>query len=208
MNKSESIVNVSLAISKVMFLVQNIEKNMTIGSGQYAYKGVADKDVKLAVSEAMIEAGLVILPVEITPKTTIDRWEESGKTKQSCFVEVSTKYLIIHADTGEYIEVCGYGHGVDTQDKAAGKATTYALKYALLYSFMIATGSIDDADNTHSDNHPLPPKITNNDNRPWLNEGTPEYVNVAKALKEGYKIEQVELKYKLSKKIKDQLLNL
>jgi len=46
---------------------------------------------------------------------------------------------------------------VDSQDKGAGKATTYALKYALLYTFLIPTGKIDDADNSHSDETPAPP---------------------------------------------------
>jgi len=55
-------------------------------------------------------------------------------------------------ESGESKEISGYGHGVDPQDKGAGKATTYALKYALLYTFLVPTGSIDDADKTHSDN--------------------------------------------------------
>ena len=52
----------------------------------------------------------------------------------------------------------GYGHGVDSQDKSAGKATTYALKYALLYAFLVPTGKIDDADNTHSEEISTPKK--------------------------------------------------
>ena len=51
-------------------------------------------------------------------------------------------------ESGQQIEFAGYGQGVDPQDKSAGKATTYALKYALLYLFMIPTGKIDDADKT------------------------------------------------------------
>ena len=54
--------------------------------------------------------------------------------------------------------VMGYGHGVDSQDKSAGKATTYALKYALLNTFLVPTGDIDDTDNTHSDTYDQPPK--------------------------------------------------
>jgi len=52
--------------------------------------------------------------------------------------------------------VAGYGHGIDTQDKGAGKATTYALKYTLLYLFLVPTGKIDDADNDHSDEKEIP----------------------------------------------------
>jgi hypothetical protein len=58
------------------------------------------------------------------------------------------------------MEIAGYGHGTDPQDKAAGKATTYALKYALLYTFLVPTGDIDDADKTHSDHHATPPPAT------------------------------------------------
>ena len=59
-------------------------------------------------------------------------------------------------NNGESEEIVGYGHGVDTQDKGAGKATTYALKYALLYTFMVPTGKIDDADNEHSETKEIP----------------------------------------------------
>ena len=148
------------AIINVMREVKSIEKNLTVGEGKASYKGVADKDVKHYIGEAMSRNGLVILPIEITPKVSIERWTEDTnygpKTKQSVFTEVQTKYLLIH-ESGETREIVGYGHGVDSQDKSAGKATTYALKYALLYAFMVPTGSIDDADAKHSnESEPAP----------------------------------------------------
>jgi hypothetical protein len=48
-------------------------------------------------------------------------------------------------------------YGVDSQDKGAGKATTYALKYALLYSFLVPTGDIDDTDIVHSQEYSVKP---------------------------------------------------
>lgn len=146
--------NLVQAICQVMREVKSIEKNLNVGEGKSSYKGVADKDVKHLIGQAMERAGLVILPIEIEPTIKIERWIEDTnygpKTKQSVFTEVKTKYLLIH-ESGESQEIVGYGHGVDSQDKSAGKATTYALKYALLYAFMVPTGTIDDADNTHSD---------------------------------------------------------
>lgn len=153
------------AIVNVMREVKNIEKNLTVGEGKTSYKGVSDKDVKIQVGEAMARNGLAILPISIDPVIKVDRWTEDTnygpKTKQSVFTEVKTKYLLIH-ESGESIELMGYGHGVDSQDKSAGKATTYALKYALLYTFMVPTGTIDDADNKHSDEQAPAPvnKIT------------------------------------------------
>ena len=159
--------NIAKAIQAVMAEVKGIEKSMTIGSGNSAYKGVPDQEVKKIIGESMVKNGLCILPIGIEPKTQIDRWEEEAydnyqkknviKQKQSVFTEVTTKYLLLH-DSGESIELMGYGHGIDSQDNGAGKATTYALKYSLLYTFLVPTGKIDDADNTHSDTLPVPVK--------------------------------------------------
>lgn len=147
--------NLAKAIISVMKSIKGIEKGATIGSGNYAYKGVSDQDVKNTVGSKMEEYGLCILPIQINPTLKIDRWNEGGKDKQSVFTEVNTKYLLLH-ESGESIEIAGYGHGVDAQDKGAGKATTYALKYALLYTFMIATGDIDDTDKDHSNDKQVP----------------------------------------------------
>ena len=155
MNKSENITNLVAATIKVMESVKGIEKSMTIGTGNNAYKGIADKDVKKIVGEAMTKNGLAIFPTDIEETVQIDRWEQQGYMKQQVFSRVKTTYLLIHT-SGEYIEIMGSGHGVDSQDKAAGKSTTYALKYALLYTFLIPTGDIDDADKEHSDHKAVP----------------------------------------------------
>ncbi len=159
MEKSQSITELAKAVISVMKEVKGIEKNMTVGSGNNAYSGVSDKDVKTLIGKAMEKNGLCIVPTSVTPSLQIDRWEQeefyNGKSngikqKQSVFTTVDTRYLLMH-ESGEFIEISGYGHGVDAQDKGAGKATTYALKNALLYTFMVPTGKIDDAETTHSD---------------------------------------------------------
>lgn len=164
MNEGNTAKNSELiaAILQVMEEVKGIDKTKTIGEGKNAYKGVSDQDVKQIIGAAMQKAGLTIITTEITPKVTIKQWTETYngnvQTKYSHFTEVTTKYLLLHK-SGESQVLSGYGHGVDTQDKAAGKATTYALKYALLYLFLVPTGSIDDADATHSEKLPAPPSV-------------------------------------------------
>lgn len=147
--------NLAKAIIKVMQEVKGIDKTMTVGSGAMSYKGVPDQEVKKIIGDAMAKNGLTMLPIDIEAKTEVSRWTETyqgqEKQKQSIFTEVKTKYLLLH-ESGESQVLSGYGHGVDSQDKGAGKATTYALKYALLYSFLVPTGKIDDADAHHSDN--------------------------------------------------------
>jgi len=137
-----------------MQCVRGMEKNSRVGTGGSAYDGTKDSDVKKAFNEAMANNGLCILPISIEDETEITRWTEDTKwgvkQKQSVFTKVKTKYLLIH-DSGESIELAGYGHGVDPQDKSAGKALTYALKNTILYSFLTPVGKIDDSDTTHSD---------------------------------------------------------
>ncbi len=157
--------NLIKAVLSVMEECKGIEKSMTVGKGQHSYKGVSDKDVKILVGQAMQKHKLVILPTKVTPTTRVDQWEELDtwskedvkpmKRKQSIFTEVITEYLLAH-ESGESVTLAGLGHGVDPQDKGSGKATTYALKYTLLYTFLVATGHIDDSDNTHSNDSEAP----------------------------------------------------
>lgn len=152
------------SIINVMNDVKNIDKSLTVGDGKSSYKGVADKDVKLIIGQAMAKHNLTCIPIDIQPIVKVDRWSETQsyngqnyeKSKQSIFTEVLVKYQITHALTNESIIIVGYGHGVDSQDKSAGKATTYALKNALLYTFLVPTGSIDDTDKTHSNDIETP----------------------------------------------------
>lgn len=205
--------NLVKAIIAVMREVENIDKNMTVGAGGNAYKGVADKDVKLAIGRAMAKHGLVILPIGVEAETKTERWEETTnygtRTRQSVFTEAKTKYLLLH-ESGESKEIQGLGHGVDPQDKAAGKATTYALKNTLLYTFLVPTGHIDDTDATHSDSHATPPAKTAPKAKPALVKGSEDWNNVVKWLsgQDGevtYHTATIAKKFTLSREIIDAL---
>ena len=178
----ETKANLAKAIIAVMQEVKGIEKSMTIGTGSNAYKGVPDQEVKKIIGEAMAKNGLCILPISVKPNVRIDRWDAldyNGKPtqKQSVFTDVTTEYLLLHT-SGESQVLSGYGHGIDSQDKGAGKASTYALKYVLLYTFLVPTGKIDDADNTHSDSIETPIK-----KQPTVDEVNAKIIN-AKTLVE------------------------
>ena len=151
---------ISKAIISVMKEVKGMEKNSRVGAGtRAAYDGTKDQDVKETFNNALSKNGLCMLPIDIKDETKIDRWtDQYGKQKQSVFTKVNVKYLLLH-DSGESIEVAGYGHGIDSQDKGAGKATTYAMKNALLYTFLTPVGKIEDTDTTHSNDIKTPVKV-------------------------------------------------
>lgn len=153
--------NITKAILQVMSAVKNVEKEMTVGTGNSSYKAVSDSLVRNTLRPEMIKAGLVIVPVDIQSKSETERWEETTtygtKMRQQIFTDAICKYKLIHQESGEEIEIMGLGHGVDSQDKSAGKATTYALKNALLDTFLITKGEGEDTDATHSNDMEVPP---------------------------------------------------
>jgi hypothetical protein len=161
--------------------VKGMEKNSRVGAGNSAYDGTKYSDVAEKFNDAMANNGLCIIPIDIQEETKIERWEEMDnyskamKTKQSVFTKVVTKYLLIH-ESGESVELCGFGHGIDTQDKGAGKATTYALKNALLYTFLTPVGKMDDTDTKHSNDIATPPTkkvFTSSDAQQHIAQKTP-----------------------------------
>jgi len=147
--------NLAKAVIAVMKEVKGMEKNSQVGSGNYGYNGTKDQDVKEVFNEALSKNGLCILPIDIQEQTERDTWDDNGRRKQSILTKVVVKYLLLH-ESGESQELSGYGHGVDNQDKGAGKATTYALKNCLLYTFLTPVGKIDDSETTHSNDIETP----------------------------------------------------
>lgn len=127
--------------------IKNIEKNLTVGKGNYAYKAVQDIDVTLEVKEAESKHGLVSIPIkQELVKSEIIRVVKEGGGESINYMDIIKMTLrIINLDnTSEYIDVESFGRGLDPGDKGFGKASTYARKYALLNAYKIATGEDPD----------------------------------------------------------------
>jgi hypothetical protein len=97
--------------------------------------------------------------------------------------------------------------GVDLAQKgmqipqAFGSASSYGKKYALGNLLLIDDTQDADATNTHEK------KQSVEDNKKWLNSGTPEFTKATEYLKSGGTIDVIEKKYKLAAKTKQELLN-
>lgn len=144
----EKNMNVFQKMSIVTDEIKRVPKNLTIGTGKFQYKAVAEADILSAVKDAERNVGIFSYPANrsiIESRTTA---KDNGGESQ--FVRVETTYRFVNMDNPtDYIEVKAYGDGVDTLDKAPGKATTYADKYALMKAYKIETG--DDIDGKASD---------------------------------------------------------
>lgn len=146
--------NIFQKISKVMDDVKYLAKddivvtNTKTGAG---YKAITEEKVTTAVREALIRHGIVIIPIEQTHTRSDEVLQDyQGNQKVSRLATVDVKYRIQNIeDKEDYIIATSSGTGVDTQDKAVGKAMTYSYKYLLLRTFAIPTG--EDTDKISSD---------------------------------------------------------
>jgi hypothetical protein len=195
--------NLAKAVIAVMSEIKGIEKTKDVGEGRYSFKGVEDRLVKQIIGGAMERHGLCLLPIDVQDEVINERWDDGGRQKTSVFTKVKTKYLLLH-ESGESVELTGYGHGTDSQDKSAGKATTYALKYTLLYTFLVPTGKIDDADDTdptptsRPKPQPLAAPAPAPKAKPALTPSHPKWMDAVNAVASGsYTVDVVKQKYTL-----------
>ena len=129
--------------------IKNIEKNMTVGKGNYSYKAVQDIDVVLEVKKAESDHGIVSIPIkqELIKSETIKTMKENGSEGLTFMDIVKMTLRIVDIDKpSDYIDIESFGRGLDPGDKGFGKASTYARKYALLNAYKIATGEDPDKD--------------------------------------------------------------
>lgn len=137
-----------------------VKKNLSVKLPTGAYKAVGEVDVLEAVKPLEYKYGIYSYPIErriVTDKETVTK---SGTTNQ--FIRVETVYRFVNVTKPEeYIDVVSYGDGVDSGDKASGKAMTYADKYALMKGYKISTG--DDPDQTASEEQKTITEISTSD---------------------------------------------
>lgn len=130
--------------------IATVSKNLSIQAGKNSYKAVGEADVLAAVKPLEEKYRIYSYPcnraiVESNVFTKRNTYRDQTTETTQLFMRVKTTYRFVDIDApSDYIEIDTYGDGVDTQDKAPGKAMTYADKYALLKAYKVTTG--DDPD--------------------------------------------------------------
>ena len=128
--------------------IGRVAKNLEVGSGRNMYKAVSEADVLDAVKPIEAELGIYSYPYDrevIYQDMVTVKYGENERV--NAFFRIKVVYRFVNIDNPEeYIDIVSYGDGVDSQDKAPGKAMTYADKYALLKAYKIETGDDPDKD--------------------------------------------------------------
>ena len=148
-----------------------VEKNLEVPTGgKKSYKAVSERDVIDAVKPIENKYRVYSYPVSrqiVDRDVLVKESEYDGKVTRtnSLFMRVETVYRFVNIDNpAEYIETTVYGDGIDTGDKATGKAMTYADKYALMKAYKLSTGDDPDKEaspeNGYEAYKPYEPKAT------------------------------------------------
>jgi hypothetical protein len=106
--------------------------------------------------------------------------------------------ILMHPESGEWMEASYAMHPVKSDPQAVGSAITYARRYAL---GAILGLNIDEDDDGNKASAPAP----QTDDKPWLNEGTEAFTKAREFVKGGGSMADVQKKYKVSKKVQEAL---
>jgi hypothetical protein len=147
-----TIAKISAALTEVMRSVAYVQKDRRAEFGD-RYKYASEAAFIGAVRDSMVKNGLVLRPLSIVSTVTEHAPTKQGSRQFRC--DIHAEYELTHS-SGETLQVCSLGCGIDVGDKAAYKAMTGAYKYAIRQLLMLETG--DDPDHHHSSAQESPVK--------------------------------------------------
>ena len=137
----------TLAVYKAIGAVSAAMSHTGISKGRknqqqgYNFRGI--DDVLNALSAALVEAGLVILP-RCVERIVVERETKNGGAlfNVTCKVE----FDLVSTEDGSKHTVSTYGEAMDSADKATNKAMSAAYKYLALLVFCIPTEASPETD--------------------------------------------------------------
>jgi len=159
---------------------------------RFNYSYVTAADIAGAVGDILAQLGVVVIP---SLESIAYEPAKIGDAPVERVARVVMTYTFTDVDTAEAVTVKVAGEGVDAGDKAPYKAMTGALKYALLQSFLLATGDDPEDERVSSSNRSAPPRVPGSE-RMITAEGAREFLQLIEDT--GTELERVLAYYKLS----------
>ncbi|NCB47015.1 hypothetical protein EOM81_08370, partial [bacterium] len=108
-------------IHAVMTESESLEKSLVVGEGRNSYKAVGEAEVLNNLKPLLKKHKLICLPVdgEITEVSGTTETEYNGVKKVTArnIAQLKCYFKIIDIETGESVQIVGFGFGADSQDK-------------------------------------------------------------------------------------------
>ena len=180
MNKSDSIKNIAAALQLFHLKMGKVSKSANNPFFKSKYAPLPD--ILEAISDPLDESGL-----------TFSQFPDGD----------SLTTILMHPESGEWIEAAYSMHPVKSDPQSVGSAITYARRYAL---GAILALNIDEDDDGNKASAPAE-KVE----LPWLAENTEAFANIkayiSKATDKVAALKAAETKFRISKALKDKLIS-
>ncbi len=143
------------AVLAVMSAVRYVQRGGEMRAGRGGgYRYLTERDLISAIRPAMINAGIVLLPVGVDAVTVEAGTARSGAVQWR--TEGTWTWRLLHAESGESMDVRAVGLAVDGGDKGANQAQTHAYKNLLRGLFLVESG--DEPGTTPSEDQEVVPR--------------------------------------------------
>jgi hypothetical protein len=132
--------NIYQRLNKVREAVAFVEKDKQVGNAGWGYKAVTHDAVTAAVRPHFVTHGIIVVP-RVIKSSVVVTGTTTSKGVPYIRYEALFSIEFINCDLPEdRVAVTLDSHAIDDADKAPGKATSYATKYAMLKLLSIETG--------------------------------------------------------------------
>jgi hypothetical protein len=125
-------------LAQIMYEAERIPKNGTAPQVMGGYRFVQVGDAADYIRKALAEHKITMLPTSVQVVGQVDR--QTAKGGNMTTVDLLMEWTLTDGDSGESVKIMSFGAGADGGDKYSGKASTSAMKYALLTGFLLSTG--------------------------------------------------------------------
>lgn len=148
-------------LAQVMYEAERIPKRGKAPQAMGGYPFVQVGDAADYIRKALAEQKLTMMPTKVAVVGQVDRPTKAGGSMTT--VDLIVDWTITDGESGESITIQSFGAGADGGDKYSGKASTSAMKYALLTGFLLSTGEDSELGTT---DHALRSPILSGNNMP------------------------------------------
>ncbi len=138
-------------IPKIMADIGHVGKDNTNDFQHYNFRGI--DDVYNCVGPVLVKHGVFIVPC-VKSVSTVQVRTSKDKPATQIVMEIAYRF---YAPDGSFVEAITVGEAIDTGDKAANKAMSDAMKYAVWQTFCIPTIGVDSETDTPTIGDTPPP---------------------------------------------------
>jgi ERF superfamily len=131
-------------LATIMYEAERIPKNGIAPQAMGGYRFVQVGDAADYIRKALAEKVITMMPTSVRVINQTDRPTKAGGTMTT--VDLVVDWTLTDGESGESIVIQSFGAGADGGDKYSGKASTSAMKYALLSGFLLSTGEDSEGD--------------------------------------------------------------